>query len=132
MALQERANRVESVSGVSKPGWQEDRPNYKSHSPVPLAKHPDRTNGQYFVLLCKVLGKPTSGLLEFSPMTRLRLSSSHLKLPTWIKSKYQQEEERRAAEVSKRLRELREAERLAEKGSLGSIVTSISTRAREE
>jgi hypothetical protein len=41
-------------------------------------------------------------------MTRLRLSSSPLKLPTWIKTKYQQEEEKRAVEVSKRLRELRE------------------------
>ena len=43
-------------------------------------------------------------------MTRLRLSSSPLKLPNWIKTKYQEEEERRAAEVSKRLRELREEE----------------------
>ena len=45
------------------------------------------------------------------PMTRLRLSSSPLKLPNWVKTKHQHiEEERRAAEVSKRLRELREGE----------------------
>jgi len=44
-------------------------------------------------------------------MTRLRLSSSPLKLPNWVKTKHQHiEEERRAAEVSKRLRELREGE----------------------
>ena len=50
-------------------------------------------------------------------MTRLRLSSSPLKLPNWVKTKHQQEEERRAAEVSKRLRELREAESAAAKNT---------------